>query len=39
MGDIELARWAERIFIARASADLLARLGLSLADLADTCAA
>lgn len=32
MGHIELARWAERILIAPASADLLARLAQGLAD-------
>jgi phosphopantothenoylcysteine decarboxylase/phosphopantothenate--cysteine ligase len=32
MGHIELARWAERILIAPASADLLARLAHGLAD-------
>lgn len=41
MGHIELARWAERILIAPASADLLARLAHGLADdlLSATCLA
>jgi phosphopantothenoylcysteine decarboxylase/phosphopantothenate--cysteine ligase len=41
MGHIELARWAERILIAPASADMLARLAHGLADdlLATVCLA
>ncbi|RME34517.1 MAG: bifunctional phosphopantothenoylcysteine decarboxylase/phosphopantothenate--cysteine ligase CoaBC [Gammaproteobacteria bacterium] len=41
MGHIELARWADKVVIAPASADLLARLALGLADdlLATLCLA